>query len=109
MQIATQPELTLGEQCHAAMVKFATAENEALRTKQLHKRIFAELYLRGDGNIPHREAMARTNPAYIEAEERWIQAESAANLAKAESNGLRIRFEAWRTQAATRRAEMTMV
>ena len=108
MQLGPQPELALGVQCHDAMVKHAAALNEALRTERLRKRIFAELYLRGDGSVAHREAMARTNPAYIEAEERWVQCESAANLAKAEADGLRIRFEAWRTQQSTARAEMNL-
>jgi hypothetical protein len=108
MQIGTQPELALGVQCHDAMVKHAAALNEALRTERLRKRIFAELFLRGDGSVAHREAMARTNPAYIEAEERWVQCESAANLAKAEASGMELRFKAWQSQHATQRAEMNL-
>lgn len=106
MQLGTNH--TLGELCHDAMLKHAGTQNEALRTERLRKRMFAELFLRGDGSVAHREAMARTNPAYIEAEEKWVQAESAANMAKAEADGLRLRFEAWRTEAATTRAEMNL-
>lgn len=98
----------LGELCHDAMLAHAKAQSEAMRLERLRKRKFAELFLRTEGSVAQREALARTNPAYVEAENAWVQAESAANLAKAEAEGLRLRFEAWRTAQATTRAEMNL-
>ena len=104
-----QTNRSLGERCHEAMLAHAKAQSEAMRAERLRKRKFAELFLRmTEGSVAQREAMARTSPAYVEAENLWVQAESAANLAKAEADGMRIRFEEYRTREATTRAEMQM-
>lgn len=100
---------TLGEQCHDALLAAAEKKNAALTTERMSKRIFAECFIRADGkNIEERKAVAGMSEAYSNAEDRRIEAESAHNLAKAESDGLQIRFSEWQTMESTRRAEMTL-
>ena len=99
---------TLGEQCHDA--KMATAKNEtiALELRKKASRIYDQVFLMAGGPIEVRKATARLKPEHVLAEDRAMEAETASILAKAEANGLEVRFEEWRTIQATRRAEMQL-
>lgn len=100
---------TLGEQCHDAMLEAAKAASEAKRLKKLSERILAQLTIYQSGKSQaEREMKARCDMKFITAEDACIQAETAANIAKAEADGLQVRFEEWRTRQATQRAEMNL-
>ncbi len=99
---------TLGEQCHDALVKTGEAKAKAFSNERLYKRQRAHVYLAAQGTVAVRDALARTNDVVVAAEDLWIKAEMDYNLLRAESDGLNVRFEEYRTQAATTRAEMTL-
>lgn len=98
--------LPLGEQCHAALVKAAEMQSDAERLEKLAKRKFAQLVIAGEGSVNKREYDARANVVYIACEDAMIAAQTAANVARAEADGLRVRFSEWQTLSATARAEM---
>lgn len=100
---------TLGEQCHDAMLLSAQSESDARRAKKLAERVLAQITLAMDGKShAERETKARCEMKYIAAEDAYLEAETRANVQKAEADGLRIRFEEWRTNQATTRAEMNL-
>lgn len=101
--------LPLAEQCAQALERAAVAKNEALRLRKMADRIYDRVFLDTEGkNIEERKAKARVHAAYLSADDAAFTAEEAANLARARSDGLAIRFEAWRTDSATQRAEMNL-
>lgn len=100
--------LPLGEQVHRALVKAAEAKVAALRARKLAERVFDRILLDQEGSVAVKEAKARTHEKYISVEDAAIETESAAIIAKAEADGLAVRFEAWRTESATARAEMNL-
>lgn len=105
----TPSNRTLGERCHDAMLVAAQSESEARRFKKLSERVLAQITLAQDGKShAERETKARCDIRFIAAEDAYIEAETRANVAKAEADGLRIRFEEWRTHQATTRAEMSL-
>ena len=99
---------TLGEQCHDALVAAAESKNIAMLLRKKAERILDQVFLMSDGSIEVRKATARDSKEHREADQRALEAETKANIAKAEGDGLQIRFEEWRTQQSTRRAEMTL-
>lgn len=100
---------TLGERCHDALVIAAQTESEARRLKKLSERVLAQITLMQDGKShAERETKARCEVKFIAAEDAYLEAETRANVTKAEADGLRIRFEEWRTHQATTRAEMNL-
>lgn len=104
-----QSNLPLGEQVHNALVAAAKVQSEALRLEKLAKRVMAQLMIASDEkSAGMREAAARSDLKYTAVEDAWIQAETDANIAKAEADGLKIRWESWRTEAANTRAEMNL-
>lgn len=104
-----QSNLPLGEQVHDALVAAAQRQSEALRLEKLAKRVMAQLMIVSDEkSAGMREAAARSDLKYTVAEDAWIQAETAANIAKAGAEGLKIRWESWRTEQANERAAMTL-
>lgn len=101
--------LPLGERTHRALVKAAQLKSDAERLDKLAKRVLAQLVIHADGKShAEREARARIEPKYIAAEDAAIEAATAANIARAEADGLQVKFEAWRTEQSTRRAEMQL-
>ena len=101
--------LPLGEQVHIALVAAAKSASEALRLEKLAKRVMAQLMILSDEkSVGMREATARADFKYTNAEDAWIQAETTANIHKAEADGLKIRWETWRTEQANTRAEMQL-
>lgn len=103
-----QSNTSLAEQYQEALMLCVSQENEALRLDKLRKRILSELVIRIGGAIGKAEHEARADHRYREAEDNWVRAQSDANLARAKVDGLRLRFEEWRTRAATERAEMNL-
>lgn len=99
---------TLGEQCHDALVETGNAKASAFTAERLYKRKRAQVYLMQKGTVAERDALSRTHEIVAQAEDEWIAAETGYNLKRAESDGLQLRFEEWRTKQSTARAEMTL-
>jgi len=91
-----------------AFERAARAEIEALRAERLEKTTFSAIVSASEGPIGKAEHQARCNERYIAAAEAAIKAKLEATLAKADAEIYRLRFEAWRTRAANRRAEMNL-
>lgn len=107
MNAPTRSNRSLGEQCHDALLKAAETGSEAKRLKKLSERVLAQLTLAQDGKShAEREVKARCDMRYIAAEDASITAETDANKARAEADGLHVRFSEWQTLESTRRAEM---
>lgn len=89
----------------------AEADSLADRAEAARKRVYAEVVnhaTQGGTAVSKAEYAARVDERFVAADEEAITARSAANIAKAKAEGLRLRFEAWRTRNATKRAEMGM-
>lgn len=101
---------TLGERIAEALQAAAERKAAAFRAERLYKRVFAQVLLMTTDakNVAEREARTATSPAVIEAEDRWISAQTLWNIAQAEADGLQVQFEEWRTREATNRAEMNL-
>jgi len=99
---------SIGEQCHAALIAAAEAKSEALKLERLAKRVFSQLVVSMTGPISQREHAARADIKYISAEDAYITAQTAENIARAHADSAQIRYEIWRTNAATSRAEMNL-
>ena len=100
--------MELGDKYASALLTAAEAKSEALRLERLAKRFYSACYLTATGTIAEREAKARTNEEYQRAEDEWVAAEHAANVAQAKADAIHVAYESWRTQEATKRAEMSL-
>lgn len=97
------------ERYRLAQVDWAQAEGEALRLDEMKKIVFSELVNQSDEKTAARaEHWARCHPRYREAVQGAVEAKTRANLRWAEVKSMEMRFERWRTQSATKRAEMTL-
>ena len=88
--------------------QWAELDGEARRLEKMEKVVFSEVVNQLEGSIALREHAARANPQYRDIMDRMIKARTAANIAKAEVDAAEMRFEAWRTAQATKRAEMSL-
>lgn len=93
---------------HAALRDAAEAQNRATVADKKAKRIWSQCYLMAKGAVEERKALASTNPAYTAAEDAWLEAATAANIAKAEAEGVGAEFEWHRSMEATKRQEMNL-
>ena len=100
--------MELGQKYEAALLKAAEAKSQALKAEKLSKRVYSACFLESSGSVAQREHEARTHAKFIAVEDDWITKEHAANLAQAEADALHIHFETYRTQEASRRAEMNL-
>ena len=89
---------TLGEQCHDAIVVAAKYKDIAVGLRKKCELIFDMVFLVSEGAIETRKALARTSKEYREADERALEAETKAVIAKAEALGLDKRFDEWRNE-----------
>lgn len=100
---------TIGEQAADAIEKAAQAKTEALLARKRADRVFDRLLLEeSGGSADQRRARASVKAAYIAIDDAALEAESNAIIMKAKADAWMIRFEAWRTEAATSRAEMNL-
>ena len=101
--------LPLGEQCHNALVAAAQAKIEAMSKRRWAERAFDLSLLKATGkNADERKASARLDPVFTERDDAAHEAECKAIVAKAEADGLQVRFEQWRSENAMTRAEMNL-
>ena len=102
--------LTIGEQCARAIEAAAEPTSEALRLDKYRKRVFAQCVISSDAkSVAKAEYEARDSQAYTKVEMEYLQAQTDANTAKAKADAWRVRWETWRTDAATERARMQMI
>ena len=91
-----------------ALEEAATAKVKALEARKLAERIYDRIFLEMAGSIEERKAKARVHMAYQKADDEARQFEHEAIVAKAKADGMNVRFEEFRTNAATARAEMNL-
>lgn len=108
MDVRKQFSSEYSELFRLAAIHYAELDGAALRLEKLSKRVFSSLVHHGEGSISAREHAARTDPKYTRVEDEWIAAQTAANVAKAEVEAIRIAFENYRTASASARAERGM-
>lgn len=83
------------------------AEAMDLRRKRVRAALFVKY--KGEGNpIGASEQMAEADPVYELACADWESAAFEAETLRAQAEAKRMRFEAWRTSAATERAAMNL-
>lgn len=83
------------------------AEAMDLRRKRVRAALFVKY--KADGNAAGAsEQMAEADPVYELACADWENAALDAETLRAQAEGKRLRFEAWRTQSATARAQMSL-
>ncbi len=83
------------------------AEAMDLRRKRVRATLFVKY--KADGNpAGASEQMAEADPVYELACTDWENAALDAETLRAQAEGKRLRFEAWRTQSATARAQMNL-
>lgn len=83
------------------------AEAQDLRRKRVRAALFVKY--KGEGNpAGASEQMAEADPVYEIACADWEMAALDAETLRAQAEAKRLRFEAWRTTAATERAKMNL-
>lgn len=83
------------------------AEAQDLRRKRVRAALFVKY--KADGNaIGASEQMAEADPVYELACTDWENAALEAETLRAQAEAKRMRFEAWRTANATKRAQMNL-
>ena len=88
---------------------WAEADGEALRAEKLEKVVFSELVNQSnDGSVAKAEHSARAHSRYKDAVDRLVNSRTAANIARAEMDAMKLRVEIWRSRNATKRAEMQL-
>jgi hypothetical protein len=100
---------SIGDEVSDALLAAAEAKWDATVARRKADRMFDEILLRqSGGSADERKAKARQHMEYIRADDEALEAEHRANMAKARADGAHIRFEEYRTRAATARAEMNL-
>lgn len=90
-------------------VELAELDGEARRLEKLEKIIFSELVNQSNqSSVAKAEHWARDHDRYRAHVTGMVEARTKANVKKAEWDATQMRFEAWRTAQATRRAEMNL-
>jgi len=93
----------------AVAVQWAKEDGEARRLEKMEKIVFSELVNQSnETSVAKAEHWARDHRRYRELVEQMIGARTIANVTKAKLDAKEMRFEAWRTSQATRRAEMNL-
>jgi hypothetical protein len=101
----------MAEMIRLELENAAQAKSDAERMDALRKRIFSQLVVAhtADGtSVNKAEHMARANERYVQAEDNALDAQTRANVSGAKAEGLRLKWETWRTRNATKRAEMNL-
>lgn len=92
-------------------VKAGQAKVKAEAMDLRRKRVRATLFVKykGEGNaVGASEQMAEADPVYELACADWEAAALEAETLRAQAEAKRLRFEAWRTQESTKRAQMNL-
>ena len=112
-QIATQAN-DLDRAIAEAEALFVQAGQAKVRAEEMDfrpKRVRATLFVKykADGNAAGAsEQMAEADPVYELAVNDWAAAAMEAETLRAQAEAKRMKFEAWRTANATKRAQMNL-
>ena len=112
-EIATQGN-DLDRAIAEAETLFVQAGQAKVRAEEMdfrRKRVRATLFVKykADGNAAGAsEQMAEADPVYELAVNDWAAAAMEAETLRAQSEAKRMKFEAWRTANATKRAQMNL-
>jgi hypothetical protein len=93
---------------------FIEAGQAKVRAEQLdyrRKSVRAAMFIKHKASVKsaaEAAELAECNPVYELAKEDWFAAAMEAETLKARAEGKRMRFEAWRTANATKRAQMNL-
>lgn len=85
----------------------ADAENLEASLKQKKAVLFLK-YKSGGESAATAEQMALADPVYAEEQADWMKANLSYRRLDAEAEAAKLRFEAWRTLNANKRAEMNL-
>lgn len=99
------------DEAERLFVDAGTAKVKAEAMDLRRKRVRATLFVKykGDGNaVGASEQMAEADPVYELACADWEAAAINAETLRAQAEAKRMRFEAWRTANATKRAQMNL-
>ena len=89
--------------------EWAKLNGEAERLDHMRKVVLGEIVNQIGGAIGKAEHQAHAHPSYIKHLNEMTEARTKANIAKAQMESMRMRFEGWRTLNATKRAQMNLV
>tara|TARA_R100001082_G_C4237652_1_gene105945 strand:+ start:45 stop:395 length:351 start_codon:yes stop_codon:yes gene_type:complete len=90
-------------------VKAAELDGAARMLEKMERVLLSELVNQsGESSISKAEHWARRHERFKAHIVEMVEARTAANVAKAEWEATQMRFEAWRTQQATHRAEINL-
>lgn len=99
-----------GDSYAESLMATAEAKNAALKQDRITERVKAACFIFAEGkNAEERKSNAIVHPDYQKQVDADVEAQSKYNLARAKSDGLYVKFEAWRTLESTKRAEMKLV
>lgn len=90
-------------------VAWAEKDGEARIADRLRKSVFSEIVNQGEGAVSAREHAATCHSRYTSAVNNAEKLRTEANVCKAHCDADMIKFEAWRTRNANRRAEMKIL
>ena len=89
--------------------EYARLDGEARMLEKMEKILFSELVNQSDeSSVAKCEHWARGHVTYKDHVLKMVDARTQANLGKADWDVTQMKFEAWRTQQATTRAEMNL-
>lgn len=97
------------EKYRLAGIAWAKKDGEARTADRIRKHVFSELVNQSEGAVSAREHGATCHPKYKQAVMEAERLRTEANILKAEIDAMQLRFEAWRTRSATKRAEMKLL
>ena len=97
------------EQFRLKAEEWARLNGEADRLEHMRKVKLGEIVNQIGGPIGKAEHQAHAHLDYKIHIEAMTAARTQANIARAQMDAMRLRFEAWRTVNATRRAEMKVL
>ena len=110
--MATAPNIDRAiDEAERLFVSAGQAKVKAEAMDLRRKRVRAALFVKhkADGNAAGvSEQMAEADPVYELACADWEAAAMEAETLRAQAEAKRLRFEAWRTNAATQRAQMNL-
>lgn len=109
--MASNPIDTAIDEAERLFVSAGQARVKAEAMDLRRKRVRATLFVKykGDGNpAGASEQMAEADPVYELACADWEASAMEAETLRAQAEAKRLRFEAWRTQSATARAQMNL-
>jgi hypothetical protein len=112
--VTTEQGSMIERAIHEAEELFVSAGQAKVRAEQLdyrRKSVRASMFIKHKATVKsaaEAAELAECDPVYELAKEDWFAAAMEAETLKARAEGKRMKFEAWRTANATKRAQMNL-